>query len=150
MAAEIEPPSKRSKKRQISEAFAESEKTIPPNPYSDIKYIIVSNDGTHESLQKLVGLKSLFAKQLPKMPKEYIARLVFDRRHTSLALLSDDPKHEGTDDEVIGGICYRAYEDMRFAEIAFCAVSASQQVKVRLDSSRGEKLTRFRRDTERN
>jgi len=48
------------------------------------------------------------------------------------------------DDEIIGGICYRAYNDMpepnssneeigegpmRFAEIAFCAVSASQQVK---------------------
>ena len=61
------------------------------------------------------------------MPKEYIARLVFDRRHTSLALL--DPRRKFTDDEIIGGICYRAYPEMRFAEIAFCAVSASQQVK---------------------
>lgn len=63
------------------------------------------------------------------MPKEYIARLVFDRRHKSLALLSDDPNKKYTDEEIIGGICYRAYPEMRFAEIAFCAVSASQQVK---------------------
>ena len=99
----------------------------PPNPYDDIKRIIVRNDNKRDSLIRLIGLKSLFAKQLPKMPKEYIARLVFDRRHTSLALL--DPRRKYTDDEIIGGICYRAYPEMRFAEIAFCAVSASQQVK---------------------
>ena len=44
----------------------------------------------------------------------------FDRRHKSLALLSNDPSHEGSDEEIIGGICYRVYEEMRFAEIAFC------------------------------
>eukprot|EP00804_Cyclotella_cryptica_P001084 CCRYP_008373-RB/>CCRYP_008373-RB protein AED:0.05 eAED:0.05 QI:61/1/1/1/0.5/0.33/3/1072/443 len=101
----------------------------PPNPYDQIKRTIVINDGKRESLIRLIGLKSLFAKQLPKMPKEYIARLVFDRRHKSLALLSGDPRKKFTDEEIIGGICYRSYPDMRFAEIAFCAVSASQQVK---------------------
>eukprot|EP00584_Thalassiosira_punctigera_P006388 CAMPEP_0172531646 /NCGR_PEP_ID=MMETSP1067-20121228/4963_1 /TAXON_ID=265564 ORGANISM="Thalassiosira punctigera, Strain Tpunct2005C2" /NCGR_SAMPLE_ID=MMETSP1067 /ASSEMBLY_ACC=CAM_ASM_000444 /LENGTH=473 /DNA_ID=CAMNT_0013316045 /DNA_START=34 /DNA_END=1455 /DNA_ORIENTATION=+ len=102
----------------------------PPNPYDSIRRAIVVNDGKRTNLIRLVGLKSLFAKQLPKMPKEYIARLVFDRRHKSLALLSSDPdKRDCGDDEIIGGICYRAYPDMRFAEIAFCAVSASQQVK---------------------
>ena len=97
------------------------------NPYEGISYGIVKNDGSDENMIRLIGLKSLFAKQLPKMPKEYIVRLVFDRRHTSLALL--DPNKKRSDDEIIGGICYRAYHDMRFAEIAFCAVSASQQVK---------------------
>ncbi|KAL7549527.1 hypothetical protein ACHAWF_012797 [Thalassiosira exigua] len=101
----------------------------PPNPYDSIKHAIVENDGRQRSMILLVGLKSLFARQLPKMPKEYIARLVFDRRHKSLALLSDDPDKKNSDEEIVGGICYRAYEDMRFAEIAFCAVSASQQVK---------------------
>ena len=104
-------------------------KAPPPNSYDDIKHCIVSNDGTPDSMVKLIGLKSLFARQLPKMPKEYIVRLVFDRRHKSLAILSQDPKHAGGDEEIIGGICYRAYPEMRFAEIAFCAVSASQQVK---------------------
>jgi GNAT superfamily N-acetyltransferase len=99
------------------------------NPYKTLKYCLVENDGTHDNLVKLVGLKSLFAKQLPKMPRPYIARLVFDRRHKSLAILSDDPQHKGGDEEIIGAICYRGFEDMRFAEIAFCAVNASHQVK---------------------
>ena len=98
--------------------------------YANIRKCIVQNDGTDDNMVKLIGLKNLFSKQLPKMPKDYIVRLVFDRRHKSLAILSDDPKVKGTDDEIIGGICYRAYHDMRFAEIAFCAVSQAQQVKV--------------------
>mmetsp|Transcript_11983 Transcript_11983/g.21087 ORF Transcript_11983/g.21087 Transcript_11983/m.21087 type:complete len:558 (+) Transcript_11983:66-1739(+) len=99
------------------------------NPYASIKYTMITNDGKPESLIKLVALKSLFAKQLPKMPRPYIARLVFDRRHTSLAILNDDPATKDTDEEVIGAICYRPFYDMRFAEIAFCAVNASHQVK---------------------
>lgn len=118
--------------------------------YKNIKYAIVQNKSgglnTSQTLQRLIALKSLFAKQLPKMPKEYIARLVFDRNHKSLALLNPDVVSKRTsssnngndngggfvgDDEIIGGICYRSYADMKFAEIAFCAVSASQQVKVR-------------------
>jgi len=107
-------------------------KTFPAhenNPYANIRHVVVENDGKHENLVRLIGLKNLFAKQLPKMPKDYIVRLVFDRRHTSLAILSDDPAVKGTDEEIIGGICYRAYHDMRFAEIAFCAVNGNQQVK---------------------
>ena len=100
-----------------------------PNPYDSIRRAIVTNDGSRINLIRLIGLKSLFARQLPKMPKEYIARLVFDRRHKSLALLSSDPEKRECDEEIIGGICYRAYPEMRFGEIAFCAVSASQQVK---------------------
>lgn len=121
--------SKKKSARNKKAKNSNKKKEAKVNPYDSIRYCVVSNDGNHESLIRLVGLKSLFAKQLPKMPKEYIARLVFDRRHTSLALLSDDPQHKGGDEEIIGGICYRAYPEMRFAEIAFCAVSASQQVK---------------------
>lgn len=112
-----------------SSAPASAPAIRPKNEYDAIKHCIVTNDGTPDSMVKLIGLKSLFARQLPKMPKEYIVRLVFDRRHKSLAILSQDPKHRGGDEEIIGGICYRAYPEMRFAEIAFCAVSASQQVK---------------------
>ena len=99
------------------------------NPYDSLKYIMVRNDGKPESLIKLVALKSLFSRQLPKMPRTYIARLVFDRRHTSLVILNPDPVTKDTDEEVIGSICYRAFPEMRFAEIAFCAVNASHQVK---------------------
>lgn len=51
-----------------------------------ISFILVTNDGTPENSVHLVELKNIFAKQLPKMPKEYIVRLVFDRRHRSMAL----------------------------------------------------------------
>lgn len=70
---------------------------------------------------KLIALKNIFSKQLPKMPKEYIVRLVFDKRHISLAIRKNQ--------RIIGGICYRAYKEQRFGEIAFCAVNSSEQVK---------------------
>eukprot|EP00980_Cylindrotheca_fusiformis_P024951 scaffold12769_cov141-Cylindrotheca_fusiformis.AAC.11 len=106
-----------------------SKKDKNENPYKSLRWIVVKNDGRPESLIKLVALKSLFSKQLPKMPRAYIARLVFDQRHTAIAILSDDPAVKDTDEEVIGSICYRAFPEMRFAEIAFCAVSATHQVK---------------------
>ena len=65
--------------------------------------------------------------QLPKMPKEYIVRLVFDRRHRAVALCRGPL--------VIGGICYRPYPTQRFAEIAFCAITATE---VRREGGRKE------------
>jgi hypothetical protein len=88
--------------------------------YKSVRYAIIENDASPAALIKLVGLKSLFAKQLPKMPRAYIARLVFDRRHVSLAILSSDPTVRDTDEEIIGAICYRPFHEQRFAEIAFC------------------------------
>lgn len=36
-----------------------------------------------------------------------------------------------TNGKVVGGICFRPYFEQRFAEIAFCAITSKQQVKVR-------------------
>jgi histone acetyltransferase len=44
-----------------------------------IQVQVVLNDGARQSMILLTGLKNIFQKQLPKMPKEYIARLVYDR-----------------------------------------------------------------------
>jgi histone acetyltransferase len=33
------------------------------------------------------------------------------------------------DSKVIGGICYRIYETQKFAEVAFLAITATEQVK---------------------
>jgi len=71
----------------------------------------------------LTGLKNIFQKQLPKMPREYIARLVFDRAHYSMAIVK-----RGL--EVVGGITYRPFEGQEFAEIVFCAITGTEQVKV--------------------
>lgn len=87
-----------------------------------LKFDVITNDGTDEHMIQLTTLKNIFAKQLPKMPKEYIVRLVFDKNHRSMLLLKN-----GT--HVIGGICYRPFEKNQFAEIAFCAINASDQVK---------------------
>jgi histone acetyltransferase len=82
----------------------------------------VNNDGTRESGIILTGLKCLFQKQLPKMPKDYIARLVYDRTHLSIAIVKMPL-------EVIGGISFREFRERKFGEIVFCAVSSDQQVK---------------------
>ncbi len=66
-------------------------------------------------------MKNIFATQLPKMPREYIARLVFDRKHRSLVAVKGD--------RVVGGIAYRPFLPQAFAEIAFCAITSSEQVK---------------------
>lgn len=56
------------------------------------------------------------------MPKDYIARLVYDLTHTSIAIVKMPL-------EVIGGITFREFRPHKFAEIVFCAVSSDQQVK---------------------
>lgn len=88
----------------------------------EIEFRVVNNDGRRESFMILTGLKCIFQKQLPKMPKEYIARLVYDRTHLSMAIV----KHPL---EVIGGITYRPFKGRQFAEIVFCAIDSTQQVK---------------------
>jgi histone acetyltransferase len=39
------------------------------------------------SMKLLTDLKNIIAKQLPKMPKEYIVRLVFDKKHESMIII---------------------------------------------------------------
>ena len=53
----------------------------------EIEFRVVNNDNAGDSLIILTGLKCIFQKQLPKMPKDYIARLVYDRTHLSMAIV---------------------------------------------------------------
>ncbi len=46
-----------------------------------ITFCYVENDGQPHNMIYLIGLKNIFSKQLPNMPKEDICRLVLDRRH---------------------------------------------------------------------
>ena len=86
-----------------------------------LTFPVFYNDGTDESLAALIRLKAIFCQQLPKMPKEYITRLVFDRRHVSLGCYDNG--------EIVGGITYRPVAESRLSEIVFCAVSAEHQVQ---------------------
>ena len=120
-----------------------------------ISYQFVTNDGSEASLTQLVHSKCLFARQLPKMPKEYIVRLVFDRRHFCLVMkkkeivgvtppsesrtpsesasslhpasLDEPPTTGRATESVVAAVCFRPFHT--FAEIAFLAVSSKDQVK---------------------
>ena len=70
----------------------------------------------------LTGLKTLFQKQLPKMPREYITRLVFDENSRALAIVKRGLK-------VVGGITFRPFPHRNFAEIVFFATASVDQVR---------------------
>lgn len=86
-----------------------------------LTFEIVTNDGSIDSLEKLLAAKNIFGKQLPKMPKDYIARLVFDRSHRAIIGLKEG--------RIVGSISFRPFFTQGFAEIAFCAVTGNEQVK---------------------
>lgn len=91
-----------------------------------IEFRVIGNDldpfQHHEQLVHLVELQNLFGAQLPKMPKEYVTRLIFDSRHQNMVILKRDMG-------VIGGICFRTFPSRGFVEIVFCAITAMEQVK---------------------
>lgn len=110
------------KRLRTEELLAPVGTAAPDTPGKEpVTFSLFSNDDSDETCRALIILKNIFSKQLPKMPKEYIVRLVFDRRHVTLALKRGP--------HIIGGVCYRPYFDQHFAEIAFLAVSANEQVR---------------------
>ena len=112
------------KKQKVDgEAPAAGAAAPAPAPGADepLHVKVVTNDGEDENLITLVHLKTIFSKQLPKMPRRYIVRLVFDRKHYSMALFKGN--------RVVGGICYRPVFEQGIAEIAFCAITATEQVR---------------------
>lgn len=88
-----------------------------------IRFEVVENNNEPQNLIYLTALKNIFSKQLPEMPKEYIARLVFDKKHRSLALIRT------RDGVALGGICFRPFQAQNFLEIVFCAVTQTEQEK---------------------
>ncbi|XP_057438608.1 histone acetyltransferase GCN5 isoform X1 [Lotus japonicus] len=106
---------------QTSGAYSAREESLKKEEEAGkLKFVCLSNDGVDEHMIWLIGLKNIFARQLPNMPKEYIVRLVMDRSHKSVMVIR---RH------VVGGITYRPYVSQRFGEIAFCAITADEQVK---------------------
>ena len=92
--------------------------------------LLVVQDDSPETWKLLTALKGIFQKQLPKMPREYVSRLVYDRRHRSIALARNNPSSSSTGGyTIIGGITYRLFPEGEFAEIVFCAISSTDQVK---------------------
>ena len=113
-----------------------------------IDAVCVYNDRTHDSLVKLTRLKEIISLQLPNMSKDYITRLVFDRyaraatitslsfAHSLIRSLTRSLVHSNhksvclqRDSRVIGGICYRLFQQQGFIEIVFLAIIADEQGK---------------------
>nr|AAT97344.1 GDBD-H3-Gcn5(F221A)-HA fusion protein [Yeast two-hybrid vector pDG2] len=105
----------------VEYTFKERPSVVEENE-GKIEFRVVNNDNTKENMMVLTGLKNIFQKQLPKMPKEYIARLVYDRSHLSMAVIRKPLT-------VVGGITYRPFDKREFAEIVFCAISSTEQVR---------------------
>lgn len=87
-----------------------------------ITFETIKNNGKPAVMKNLIDLKNIFAKQLPKMPKEYIVRLVFDFKHESIVL--KDQK-----DVIFGGVTYCLFDEVLLCEIVFLAISSEHQIK---------------------
>ncbi|KAK7824300.1 histone acetyltransferase gcn5 [Quercus suber] len=98
---------------QTSGAYSAREESLKREEEAGrLKFVCLSNDGVDEHMVWLIGLKNIFARQLPNMPKESHKSVMVIRRNL-----------------VVGGITYRPYISQKFGEIAFCAITADEQVK---------------------
>ena len=57
----------------------EDRKEEPKPQTATFEFRVVANDNIRQHMFYLVDLKNIFSRQLPKMPREYISRLVFDK-----------------------------------------------------------------------
>lgn len=98
---------------------------------------------SRETTVSLLQLQSLFSVQLPKMPKEYITRLVFDDRHRSMVLLKKGklPSHFSYSS------CSQSYWFIFFKErellAAFASVRSPLRALSRLSSVRLQRMNRL-------
>ncbi|ORD95123.1 transcriptional activator [Enterospora canceri] len=74
------------------------------------------------SLDRLVDIKILFQRMLPKMPKEYIMRQVMDPQQCNCTLVDEK-------NELIGAICFRPAYERNLIEIVFFAVDSFKHIK---------------------
>jgi histone acetyltransferase len=120
--------------RHITDKTAAIENTIPPRlisavsiipsqlPVMTSEFLVVNNDRKIETMVYLLHLRNLFSKALVKMPRDYLVKMIFDRRHFTYTMLRED----GT---VVGGLCFRPFAQRGFAEVVFLAVASGDQVK---------------------
>ena len=76
--------------------FSQRDKNIKIQEEKGIyEFTVVRNTGENDeenlyNMKLLTDLKNIIAKQLPKMPKEYIVRLVFDKHHESMIIIKSN------------------------------------------------------------
>lgn len=92
---------------------------------------VVHNDRKIDNMVQLLHLRNLFSKALVKMPRDYVVRMIFDRRHHTFTMYREN----GT---IVGGLCFRPFAERGFAEVVFLAISQGDQVK-----GKGTRLMNF-------
>lgn len=104
-----------------------------------LTWVTIHNDGTDANLKLLAQLKQIISIQLPKMPKSYIMRLVFDFQHKSLIGIKAGKARIfliiiclpfALILQVIGGITFRPFVKegyVSFIEIVFCVITKHEQ-----------------------
>jgi histone acetyltransferase len=88
---------------------------------TEVDYRVIHNDCSRQALMWLLMARNIFNRQLTNMPEHYITRLVFSDRHWTLLLI-----RQGA---VFGGITFRPFPGLDFAEIAFCAIASAEQMR---------------------
>eukprot|EP00866_Antonospora_locustae_P000332 jgi/Antlo1/332/1658 len=85
------------------------------------KVLFPAKGYNRETLPLLVRAKELFQTQLPKMPREYILKQVFDPKHRTICMFCAE--------EMVGAICFRTFFEQQFCEIVFLAVDFRSQIR---------------------
>ncbi|TNV79552.1 hypothetical protein FGO68_gene3569 [Halteria grandinella] len=91
-----------------------------------LEFQVVKNDKTIQSMRYLIDLKNIIAKQLPRMPRNYIVKLTMDRQHEAMIIIR---RQQGKRPQILGGCVFRPFMSQRFAEIVFLAITTSEQVR---------------------
>ena len=88
------------------------------------KFVTTTNKfRTLENMRYLIDLKNIIAKQLPRMPRSYIVRLMMDRVHEAMIIIKKLP---GEKRQILGGCVFRPFYSQKFAEIVFLAVTTQE------------------------
>ena len=91
-------------------------------PVVQPEFGVVHNDRKIENMVQLLHLRNLFSKALVKMPRDYVIRMIFDRRHFCYTMYREN----GT---IVGGLCFRPFAHRGFAEVVFLAIAQGEQVR---------------------
>ena len=89
---------------------------------SSVEFAVVNNDRSSESMVQLLHLRNLFSKALVKMPRDYVVRMIFDRRHFTYTMYRENGS-------IVGGLCFRPFASRGFAEVVFLAIASGEQVR---------------------
>lgn len=104
-----------------------------------LEFRIATNDGSPENFVLLVKFQQIVRKGLAKMKEDYIAKTVLDANNKTLVMIQksqrkingkskgDDGKSFEKLETVIGGVCYRVFENRGFVEMIYVVVSANKQ-----------------------